>query len=60
MAILTRRAALTALATGAGLLGLGYVLRSIVDIPVTHAGTGLRRRIEHGYEQIHEHVHATH
>lgn len=40
MAILTRRAALTALATGAGLLGLGYVLRSIVDIPVTHAGPG--------------------
>jgi hypothetical protein len=38
---LTRRAALAALGTGAGLLGLGYVLRSIIDAPFSHAGPGM-------------------
>lgn len=37
---LTRRAALAVLATGGGLVGLGYVLRGIVDIPVSRAGPG--------------------
>jgi hypothetical protein len=37
MAKLTRRAALAALGTGAGLLGLGYVLRNLVDMPASHA-----------------------
>ena len=42
MAKLTRRAALAVLATGAGLLGLGYVLRNIVDMPFSHAnGPGM-------------------
>lgn len=40
MASLTRRAALAALATGAGLLGVGYVLRSMIDMPVSRAGPG--------------------
>lgn len=40
MAILTRRAALAALGAGTGLLGLGYVLRSIIDAPESHAGPG--------------------
>ncbi|WP_284235992.1 hypothetical protein [Mycobacterium antarcticum] len=40
MATLTRRAALSVLAGGAGLLGLGYVLRSIVEVPMSHAGPG--------------------
>jgi hypothetical protein len=40
MATLTRRAALAMLATGGGLLGLGYVLRSIVGMPVSRAGPG--------------------
>jgi len=29
------------LGTGAGLLGLGYVLRSIIDAPFSHAGPGM-------------------
>jgi len=37
---LNRRTALVTLATG-GLLGLGYVLRSVVDPPVSHAGPGM-------------------
>jgi hypothetical protein len=41
MTKLTRRAALAMLGTGAGLLGLGYVLRSIVDAPFSHAGPGM-------------------
>jgi hypothetical protein len=40
MAKLTRRAALAALGTGAGLLGLGLVLRNLVDMPMSHAGPG--------------------
>jgi hypothetical protein len=40
MTKLTRRAALAVLGTGAGLVGVGYILRSIVDIPVSHAGPG--------------------
>ena len=40
MAKLTRRAALAALGTGAGLLGLGFILRNLVDIPMSHAGQG--------------------
>jgi hypothetical protein len=36
MAKLTRRAVLAALATGTGLLGLGYLLRNIVDSPFGH------------------------
>ncbi|MGH3675729.1 MAG: hypothetical protein ACRDU5_08345 [Mycobacterium sp.] len=42
MAKLTRRAALAVLATGGGLVGLGYVLRNVVDVPVSHAnGPGM-------------------
>jgi hypothetical protein len=41
MTKLTRRAALAMLATGGGLLGLGYILRNIVDIPVSRAGPGM-------------------
>src|SRR5215207_3668773 len=42
MAKLTRRAALAVLATGAGLVGLGYVLRNVVDVPVGHSnGPGM-------------------
>ena len=41
MTKLTRRATLAALGTGAGLLGLGYVLRSIIDAPLSHAGPGM-------------------
>jgi hypothetical protein len=40
MAKLTRRAALAALGTGAGLVGLGLVLRNLVDMPTSHAGPG--------------------
>src|SRR5712672_942672 len=40
MAKLTRRAALAALGTGAGLLGLAFILRNLVDIPMSHAGQG--------------------
>ena len=41
MTKVTRRAALAMLGTGAGLLGLGYVLRSIIDAPFSHAGPGM-------------------
>jgi hypothetical protein len=42
MAKLTRRAVLAMLATGGGLIGLGYVLRNIVDVPSGHAnGPGM-------------------
>src|SRR5882757_4849005 len=41
MTKLTRRAALAMLGTGAGLLGLGYVLRSVIDAPSSHAGPGM-------------------
>src|SRR6202022_883857 len=41
MAKLTRRAALAALGTGAGLLGLGFILRNLVAIPMGPAGQGL-------------------
>jgi hypothetical protein len=37
MAKLTRRAALAVLGTGAGLLGVGYLLRNTVDMPSSHA-----------------------
>ena len=41
MAKMTRRAALALLGAGAGgLLGLGYVLRSVSNTPVTHADPG--------------------
>jgi hypothetical protein len=40
MAILTRRAALAALATGAGMFGLGYLLRNIAGVPVSRAQPG--------------------
>jgi hypothetical protein len=40
MAKLTRRSALAALGTGAGLLGLGFILRNLVDMPMSHAGPG--------------------
>ena len=40
MAKLTRRAALAALGTGAGLLGLGLILRNRVGIPMSHAAPG--------------------
>jgi hypothetical protein len=40
MAILTRRAALAALATGAAMFGLGHVLRSIAGVPVSRAEPG--------------------
>ena len=43
MAKLTRRTALAALATGTGLLGVGYLLRNIIDTPSGHAnGPGMR------------------
>jgi hypothetical protein len=38
---LTRRAALAMLGTGGGLLGLGYIMRSIVNAPFSHAGPGM-------------------
>ncbi|MGB0878746.1 MAG: hypothetical protein ACPGXI_17050 [Mycobacterium sp.] len=42
MATLTRRAALAVLATGGGLLGLGYVLRNVIDLPFSRAdGPGM-------------------
>ncbi len=42
MAKMTRRAALAVLATGTGLLGLGYLLRNIIDMPKGHAnGPGM-------------------
>jgi hypothetical protein len=41
MAKVTRRAALAMVGTGAGLLGLGYVLRSVIDAPFSHAGPGM-------------------
>src|SRR5258708_15917237 len=41
MTKVTRRAALAMLGTGAGLLGLGYVLRRIIDAPFSHAGPGM-------------------
>ena len=41
MTKLTRRAALAMLGTSAGLLGLGYVLRSVIDAPSSHAGPGM-------------------
>jgi hypothetical protein len=42
MAKLTRRAALAVLVTGGGLVGLGYVLRNVADVPVSHAnGPGM-------------------
>lgn len=42
MAKITRRAALAALATGTGLLGVGYLLRNIIDMPNSHAdGPGM-------------------
>lgn len=42
MATLTRRAALALLATGGGLLGLGYVLRNVIDLPSSRAnGPGM-------------------
>ena len=41
MTKLTRRGALAMLGTGAGLLGVGYVLRSLIDIPLSHAGPGM-------------------
>ena len=40
MTKLTRRAALAMLATGAGLLGLGSLLRGIVAMPASRAGPG--------------------
>jgi len=41
MARMTRRTALAVLGAGAGgLLGLGYVLRSVIQTPVTHADPG--------------------
>jgi hypothetical protein len=41
MTKLTRRAALAVLGTGGGLLGLGYILRSLVNAPFSHAGPGM-------------------
>lgn len=42
MTKLTRRTALVVLATGGGLLGLGYLLRNVVDMPFSHAeGPGM-------------------
>lgn len=41
MAKLTRRAALTVLATGGGLLGVGYLLRGTIDLTVSHAQPGM-------------------
>jgi hypothetical protein len=42
MAKLTRRAALAVLATGGGLVGLGYFLRNIIDMPFSRAtGPGM-------------------
>jgi hypothetical protein len=42
MAKLTRRAALAALGGAAGVLGLGYVLRTVVDVPSSRAqGPGM-------------------
>jgi hypothetical protein len=42
MAKCSRRAALVALGTGTGLLGLGYLLRNIFDTPFSHAdGPGM-------------------
>lgn len=42
MAKMTRRAALAVLATGTGLLGVGYLLRNIIDMPKGHAkGPGM-------------------
>ena len=40
MARLTRRAALAVLGTGAGLVGVGCLLRNIVELPASHAGPG--------------------
>ncbi|MCH9700999.1 MAG: hypothetical protein K0U76_06350 [Actinomycetia bacterium] len=41
MTKLTRRAALAVLATGGGLLGVGYLLRGTLDLPVGRAGPGM-------------------
>ena len=38
---MSRRAALRMLATGGALFGLGYVLRNIIDIPVSRAQPGM-------------------
>jgi hypothetical protein len=40
MATVNRRAALSALATGAGIFGFGYLLRTIAGIPVSRAEPG--------------------
>jgi hypothetical protein len=42
MATLTRRTVLTMLGAGGGLLGLGYVLRNVIDgVPSSNAGPGM-------------------
>jgi hypothetical protein len=41
MTKLTRRAALVMLGTGSGLIGLGYMLRNIVNEPSSHADPGI-------------------
>ncbi len=38
MTEMTRRAGLAMLATGGGLVGLGYTLHTVVDMPVSRAG----------------------
>ncbi len=38
--VMTRRSVLALLGAGGGLLGLGYILRGVVDLPVSHAGPG--------------------
>ncbi|MGD9621523.1 MAG: hypothetical protein AB7G47_14590 [Mycolicibacterium sp.] len=38
---MTRRAALRMLTTGGALLGLGYILRNIIDIPISRAQPGM-------------------
>ena len=38
---MSRRAALRMLATGGALFGLGYVLRNIIDIPISRAQPGM-------------------
>ena len=41
MAAMTRRAALVVLGTGGGLLGLGYILRSVIGVRSSHAGPAM-------------------